>query len=248
MATNPRSTQDKTLDRAFHVQRKTIEALKNINEELQDSEEGGNLSLEELKRQNYKLNDIVDETDRLQHAQKESSRLHKRLGRWTLKVGGRSRDSHMVPPKKSAPPKGGSAKRRGDSFPTDSPSSPFKQSTISRTTNHSEHAANVDGDKDSILAGISILRETHASEVKELDENDREIEGLLDSASTTLSHLAALQNNISNEIHSSRDTMNVIESNLDTAGYKQRRMNARALDFMEGNYRKRAMNAGTSRK
>ena len=236
------STQAKTLDKAFHVQHKTIEALKNINEDLINSEEGGNLTLEDLKRQNYKLNNILDETDRLDHAQKEASRLQRRLGRWTMKAGGRLRTARNAPPKTTG------GRRGGDPSQSGSPSRPFKPSTLSPTFNHSEHASNVQSNKSGILDGITILRETHASELKELDENDREIEGLLDCASKTLSNLADLQSNIASEIHTSKDTMHVIETNLEVAEYKQRRVNARSIDFLEGKYRNRGLDAAARRK
>ena len=45
---------------------------------------------------------------------------------------------------------------------------------------------------------------------------------------------------MSSEIHASKDTMNVIESNLDTAGYKQKRLNSRGMNFLEGKYRQQA--------
>lgn len=234
------STQVKTLDKAFHAQRKTIDALKNINEDLLDCEEGGNLSLEEIKRQNYKLNNILNETDRLDDAQAESRRLQNRLGRWTMKFGGRAIESRIKPPKKSTPSQGGSATKHGNSSPTDSTPRFFNKSTMSSKHKNSECASYVESDKTDILHGVSILRETHASELNDLAQNDREIEGLLDNASATLSNLANLQTNISSEIHASTDTMNVIESNLDTAGYKQRRLNARGLNFLEGKYRNRA--------
>jgi hypothetical protein len=227
------STQVKTLDKAFYTQRKTIDALKNINEDLLDCEEGGNVTLEELKRQNYKLNDILEETDRLDDAQAEARRLQNRLGRWAMKFGGGSKESRIKPPKKTPPSKGGSATKHGNSSTTG-------KSTMSSKHKNSERASYVESGETDVLHGISILKETHASELKDLAQNDREIEGLLDNASTTLSHLAALQTTISNEIHASTDTINVIESNLETAGYKQRRLNARGLNFLEGKYRQRA--------
>jgi hypothetical protein len=228
------TAETKTLDEAFHLQQQTIETLDSIKEELLDTEEIGSLTLETLKREKYKINNIFEETDRLNAANIKTRQLHNRLGRWTMNFGGRARGHGIVSPKAVSPKQGETPLQRNTSPNREASQKKYWRTKLKKQKKNTENY------EASILFGVSALKETHADELKELDENDKEIDDMLDETSILLGALGTLQNEIVTEIHTSREHMNVAEKQFDTAESKQHGNNARALDFLQGKWLRRA--------
>jgi hypothetical protein len=234
------SAKLQTLDEAFHLQGLTIETLKNINDDLVETEEVGRLTLESLKREKYKLNDILEESDRLNRAHDETRRLHNRLGRWTMNFSGLSRKGV----RKNTSSKGGKLRKGGEASSQirssfNRSNAPTKQGTASqyynKATDNSFHGTG-------ICSADSILRETHGDEMKELDENDKVIERMLNDTSAILAGFESLNIQVAGEIASSGEDLQVIEKQLEAAESNLQRINARSLDFLYGRSLQKGMN------
>jgi hypothetical protein len=224
----------KTLDDAIQLQEQTIEALKNINDELLDAEDTGTVTLESLRRDNYKLHNIIlEETDRLNDAHKTTRRLHNRLGVWTLNFGGGGRPATRVSTKKSS-----AMRKRDPSKQIDTPVTLRSGSKANKNQNRNENAANAN-EEAGILFGMSGLKDTHADELKELDDNDKEIDTMLDEASKILTSLGTLNNNVASEIQTSTEGLEMVENQIEKADYNQEVNNARALSFLHGRWLRR---------
>lgn len=238
---NKPSAKLESFDEAFHLQAQTIETLRNINEDLSETEQVGGLSLESLKREKYKLNDILEESDRLSRAHDKTRRLQNRLGRWTMTFGGQSRDSAVT---KKVSSKAGKSRNRVDA-------SSQVHSSLNRSNITSKHdtAHYKNNPKDyyafdtGICSADSILRETHADEVTELDENDKEIERMLNETSSILARIETISSQAAHEIASSGEDLETIERRLEAAESSQQRINARSLDFLSGVFLHRGINA-----
>jgi hypothetical protein len=209
-----------TLDDAIKVQEQTIESLKNLNDELLDTQDVGTVTLETLRRENYKLHNVIlPESERLNEAQKTTHRLHNRLGVWACKFGG-----------------GGGA-RAPSSRVSKKGNEPSKKvvtnSSISKAKSNNHHNSHAAVSMDSDVAlGLTELIETHAVEVKKVQDNDKVIDTMLDEASTVLTNLSILGSNAAVEVQVSTEGMDDLTRNMDKANYKQQMNNARAARFL----------------
>eukprot|EP00545_Synedropsis_sp_CCMP1620_P007857 CAMPEP_0119022584 /NCGR_PEP_ID=MMETSP1176-20130426/28319_1 /TAXON_ID=265551 /ORGANISM="Synedropsis recta cf, Strain CCMP1620" /LENGTH=228 /DNA_ID=CAMNT_0006977479 /DNA_START=195 /DNA_END=881 /DNA_ORIENTATION=- len=222
---NKAAAESKALGETADIQQETIEALRRIQEHAEDTEEMGALTLEDLKHQKYAMNNIVNETDRIDRGLDETRRLQNKLGRWTLTFGkgraGNSRKSGYLP-KRETPPK--------------REKKPPKHIKLTKKDAVPKHFK--ENKEPDVMFGATALKESHADECNIIEENDQEIDSMLDETADILGRLEFMSSNINNEVRTQKEALGEVERNVERANDKQDVANSRARNFLTGKWRK----------
>lgn len=211
------------LDENVRLQQDTIETMKRIKEQAEETENQGMLTLEDLKRQRGVVDNANDEAERLNHELDETKKLQNRLGRWTLTFG---REKNQKKPF-------GKNKGRGSS------PKPTKSKDKKKKGNSRDSPPPL-GECGTVSGVSSETKEKHAEKFKSIDDNDQEIDTMLGETADILERLEKLSTNVNGEVQAQDGAIDELQKNLTQAENKQHAANARARRFLTGKWRQRA--------
>jgi hypothetical protein len=257
------TSNSRVLQQAAEIQQETIGALQRIQDQAAETESMGMTTLEELQLNREKLDNVLEEGDRLHMHLETTERLQNRFSRWNFKFSNRRaavRDARKTLQGREAKAKAEeerSLRVSASSGSTGSTSvSSSDGSSISRDSSSPvrvKHTSSLvksrpkkirsqlptcdNGPRD-LLYGIQAKGHRNEDELWELADVDKLIDTELDKVSLQVERLLDMSRTIGAELKAQDAALDEVQSSLANADYKARVANERGRRLLTGTPRR----------
>jgi hypothetical protein len=257
------TSNSRVLQQAAEIQQETIGALQRIQDQAAETESMGMTTLEELQLNREKLDNVLEEGDRLHMHLETTERLQNRFSRWNFKFSNRRaavRDARKTLQGREAKAKAEeerSLRISASSGSTGSTSvSSSDGSSISRDSSSPvrvKHTSSLvksrpkkirrqlptcdNGPRD-LLYGIQAKGHRNEDELWELADVDKLIDTELDKVSLQVERLLDMSRTIGAELKAQDAALDEVQSSLANADYKARVANERGRRLLTGTPRR----------
>lgn len=223
-------TDEQALKEAADLQSKSKDAAVRMQQRLQETQDMGVTTLEELYERRRQLEAIEAETDRMHHTLDETEEMQTKLGGWfsfdwllpshkTM----RSVEEHTAI--------GVGTSSNNEPTSTRNPKKLWKKLHLTRRPNNEKVAVEPEAPK-GLLDGVDVEKSDYKEELKALDRRDKELDNHLDTIGLQLEHLTAMAEEIGQETNRQTDQMGNLKDNMIDVHFRQYEAIDRTKQFL----------------
>lgn len=246
---NPIGTQDALVD-AAGIQQETLASVQRMQAQAAQSEDVGNLTLEQLERQRAKIDATMVEGDRLHQNLDATEKLQNRLSRWALRFNrGRAvRESKFERDQEKRKKDNAEKRTARMNEPLKGAKNDLTPVTITKKKNgrvrknrkeEKENDRTVEHRKDGVTFGVSSEGGEYDDEIHHLAQTDKGIDEGLDAVGSQLDRLLHMSNTIESEVTSQNKGIDAMQEQMEEAHLKQKIINKRSRRFLDRGSRAR---------
>lgn len=212
------------LDEAAKLQAKSKDALHRMQHELEQTQQTGAMTLDDLYAQRRKLEEIEGEGDRLHEKLDETEKLQRKLGTWfggAFHKKGSSRNGRTKKKDKATESSKIDQKENEPNNNTEKKNKwAFRKSSKKSASESKEPVVNV---RKGLLEDMDAVPAEHADELNNLARGDEELEAQMDLIGDQLGNILSLAEDMGAESKNHGRKLNTINTQLDEAAPRQKK-------------------------